>query len=114
MHELGIVFNIIDTVEDIAKEQNLTEVSSVTLQVGEVSTVIPHYLEDCWKWAVKKTEILKECKLIHEPIEAITFCEDCGKTYRTVDFGKTCPHCGSEHTYLVVGNEVQIKEIEAC
>ena len=47
MHELGIVFNIIDTVEDIAKEQNLTEVSSVTLQVGEVSTVIPHYLEDC-------------------------------------------------------------------
>ena len=114
MHELGIVFHIIETIEDVAKEQNLKEVSSVTVQIGEVSTVIPHYLEDCWKWAVKKTDILRECKLIHEPIEAITFCEDCEQTYRTVDFGKTCPHCGSEHTYLVVGNEVQIKEIEAC
>ena len=113
MHELGIVFNIIDTIEQIAKEQSLTQVASVTVQVGEVSTVIPQYLEDCWKWAVKKTDIMKECKLIHEPIEAITFCEDCAQTYRTVDFGKTCPHCGSEHTYLVVGNEVQIKEIEA-
>lgn len=114
MHELGIVFNIIDTVEEVAKEQSLKEISSVTLQVGEVSTVIPAYLEDCWKWAVKKTELLKECKLIHEPIEAITYCEDCEQTYRTVDFGKTCPHCGSERTFLVVGNEVQIKEIEAC
>ena len=113
MHELGIVFHIIETVENVAKEQNLSEISSVTVQIGEVSTVIPHYLEDCWKWAVKKTELMKDCKLINEPIEAITFCEDCEKTYRTVDFGKTCPHCGSEHTYLVVGNEVQIKEIEA-
>lgn len=114
MHELGIVFHIIETIEDVAKEQELTKVSSVTVQVGEVSTVIPEYLIDCWKWAVKKTEILKDSELIHEPIEAITYCEDCGKTYRTVDFGKICPYCKSENTYLVVGNEVQIKEIEAC
>ena len=26
--------------------------------------------------------------------------------------GKICPYCGSEHTYLVQGNEHQIKEIE--
>ena len=114
MLELGIVFHIIETIEDVAKEQELTKVSSVTVQVGEVSTVIPEYLIDCWKWAVKKTDILKDSVLIHEPIQAITYCEDCEHTYRTVDFGKTCPHCGSEHTYLVVGNEVQIKEIEAC
>lgn len=114
MHELGIVFHIIETIEDVAKEQELKKVSSVTVQIGEVSTVIPDYLMDCWKWAVKKTEILKDSELINEPIEAITYCEDCEQTYRTVDFGKTCPHCGSERTYLLVGNEVQIKEIEAC
>lgn len=49
MHELGIVFHIIDTIEDVAKEQNLLKVHSVTLSVGEVSTVVPSYLEDCWK-----------------------------------------------------------------
>ena len=113
MHELGIVFHVIDTIEDIAKEQELECVKSVTIEVGEVSTVIPEYLIDCWKWAVKKNELMKESELKYEPIEAITYCEDCQKTYRTVDYGKTCPHCGSENTYLAVGNEVQIKEIEA-
>ena len=63
MHELGIVFNIIDTIEDVAKEQNLLKVHSVTLSVGEVSTVVPSYLEDCWKWAVDRSKLMKGCLL---------------------------------------------------
>lgn len=113
MHELGIVFHIIDTIEEIAKEQNLKKVASVTLEVGEVSTVIPSYLEDCWKWAVKKHELMKDSVLIPEKIDAITFCEDCEKTYETVKYAKICPYCKSENTFLIQGNEVQIKEIEA-
>ena len=31
----------------------------------------------------------------------------------TVLYGKTCPFCGSEETWLVRGNECIIKEIEA-
>ena len=37
MHELGIVFHMIKTVERIAEENVLTSVSSVTLELGEVS-----------------------------------------------------------------------------
>ena len=43
MHELGIVFRIIDTVNETAAENQVSEVVSVTLDVGEVSTVIPDY-----------------------------------------------------------------------
>lgn len=114
MHELGIVFHIIRSVEKIAVENDLSEIGSVTLELGEVSTVIPSYLQDCWKWAVKKTELLKDADLNVEVIEAVTYCEDCEKTYRTVAYGKQCPHCGSARTYLVQGQEVNIKEIEAC
>ena len=113
MHELGIVFHIIDTIEEIAKEQNLTSVASVTLEVGEVSTVIPSYLEDCWKWAVKRSELMKESVLKSEIIKGVTYCEDCQNTYETVKYAKICPYCNSENTYLIQGNEVQIKEIEA-
>ena len=31
-----------------------SRVSSVTLQLGEVSGVVPHYLEDAWRWASNK------------------------------------------------------------
>ena len=113
MHELGIVFHVMKTIEDVAKEQNLTKVSKVVLEVGEVSTVIPEYLEDCWKWACKRNELFLESSLVHETIEAVTFCEDCGKTYETVKYAKICPYCKSENTYLLKGSEVQIKEIEA-
>ena len=46
-----------------------------------------------------------------ETLEAITYCEDCKGQYRTIDYGKTCPYCHSEHTYLLKGNEFNIKEI---
>ena len=111
MHELGVVFHIIDDVTAVGRENNLTGISSVTLQLGKVSTVIPEYLTDCWNWAVKKTELLKEAKLIIEPIEAISFCEDCKTSFDTISNGKTCPNCGSTHTFLQHGNEFMIKEI---
>jgi hydrogenase nickel incorporation protein HypA/HybF len=113
MHELGIVFHVIKTVEDVAKEQELSKVSKVVLEVGEVSTVIPEYLEDCWKWACKRSELMKESELVHETVPAVTYCEDCKQTYETVKYAKICPYCKSENTYLIQGNEVQIKEIEA-
>ena len=41
MHELGIVFSIMDTLEDVAKENQLDAIQRVTVEVGEVSAVIP-------------------------------------------------------------------------
>ena len=111
MHELGIVFNIMDSLESVAKENALTAIQSVTVEVGEVSTVIPDYLTDCWAWAIKKKELLQQCELVIETIHAVTHCDGCGKDYDTVAHGRICPHCGSEKTWLITGNEINIKEI---
>ena len=114
MHELGIVFHIIDSLEKIAAENQLTEIASVTLEIGEVSGVVDSYLKDCWKWAAGKHDFLKGAELITQEIPAVTYCEDCQKTYGKVEHGRICPFCSSEHTYLLAGNEFNIKEIEAC
>ena len=112
MHELGIVFHIIDSVEKVAKENNIGKIQSVTVEVGEVSTVIPEYLTDCWNWAVKKKDaLLNTCQMQVETIHAITHCDTCEKEYETVAHGKICPYCGSEKTWLLTGNEINIKEI---
>ncbi len=49
MHELGVVFHIMDSLETVARENQVTHIEGVTVEVGEVSTVIPHYLTDCWE-----------------------------------------------------------------
>lgn len=83
MHELGVVFHCIKEVNKIAEENGVKKINSVTVEIGEVSTVLPYLFEDCLK------------------------------DYPTVKYGKICPHCGSEHTYLLRGNELTIKQIEA-
>jgi len=75
--------------------------------------VVPSLLTDAWKWAADRTELMKDAELIIETLPAVTFCEDCKSEYETVTYGKICPNCGSEHTYLLKGNEFMIKEIAA-
>ena len=113
MHELGTIHYVIDTVEKLAVENALSKVGSVTLEVGEVSGIIPRFLLDYWEYAKKKTTYLQEAELKIETIKAVTYCQDCGKTYPTMEFAKICPYCKSENTFLVTGNEYTIKEIEA-
>ena len=114
MHELGIVFHVIDRLEELAKENSLSKIGAVTLEIGEVSGVVPSYLTDCWKWASAKKELLKGSALNIETLPAVTVSNKCEKTYPTVKFAKICPNCGSDDTVLVSGNEMSIKEIEAC
>lgn len=114
MHELGIVFHMIDTLERVAKENRVENIRSVTLELGEVSGVIPHELTSCWDWAVKKTDFMPQARLVIETIPAVTLCGDCQKTYPTVPQGRTCPSCGSGNTWLTQGDEIELKEIEAC
>lgn len=73
------------------EENHLTQVASVTLEVGEVSGIIPYYLTDCWKWAVEKSQYLKGAELKIETLPAVTYCEDCKQTYPTVKYAKICP-----------------------
>ena len=113
MHELGIVFHIIKSVESVAADNDLEKISAVVLELGEVSGVAPDYLTDCWKWAAAKEQLVRGSKLKIETLPAVTHCGGCGRNYPTVAHGKTCPHCQSGDTWLLAGNEVNIKEIEA-
>ena len=79
--ELSVVFYVIRDVKKIAEENRVERVESVTLEIGEVSGVLHEYLIDCWNWAVKKEPLMEHAIL------------------------------QIEHTYLLQGNEFNIKEI---
>ena len=75
MHELGIVYHIIRDVENVARANGVSRVSSVTLLLGEVSGVVPDLLLDAWRWAADKKPIEQGAELIVEPVEAVPNCE---------------------------------------
>lgn len=111
MHELGIVMQVIDQVEKVAAQSDVTKVLKLNMEVGEVSSVVPALFTDCFEWAKKKTKYMRETQLEIVLLEGISYCQDCKQTYRTTDYAKQCPHCGSFHTYLVTGNEINIRDI---
>ena len=114
MHELGIVFHAIRTVERVGQENGLTRVASVTMELGQVSGAVARELVSCWDWAVQRSDLLRGAALRIETLEAVTYCGGCGRDYPTVPQGRICPYCGSEDTWLLRGDGISIKEIEGA
>ena len=113
MHELGIVVKVLEQVDEVAEEYRAEKILRVTMEVGEVSTIVPELFTDAFDWAKKKTRFAQEAQLEMIIIEGRTYCQSCGETYRTTEHGKQCPHCKSFETYLLTGDQVVIKDIAA-
>jgi len=113
MHELGIVVKVLDEVDALAAQYEAKKILKVTMEVGEVSTIVPDLFTDAFDWAKKKTRFAQEAALEMILIEGRTYCQSCGETYRTTEHGKKCPHCGSYETYLLTGDQVIIKDVAA-
>lgn len=112
MHELGVVLEIFDLTEEIMQEQTLKKVSAVTVEVGELSGILPDYFRECWNaarlgGAFEKTEL----KLIVIPAAAKCAC---GEEYEMTANNRICPHCGKTDYTVLRGREFNILSIEAC
>ena len=112
MHELGLVNYVVKQVSQIAEENSVKKVCSVTLEFGEVSGIITDYFVECWNYFRRKHPVLETAELERITLPAVTWCDSCKRTYPTVQYGRTCPYCGSGETWLLKGNECIIKEIE--
>lgn len=112
MHELGIVIEILDLMEEISKEQNLKKVNSITIEVGELCGIIPDYFTECWGVARLGSKFEStELKLTN--MSAVALCA-CGEEYEMTANSRICPVCKKTDYTIVQGKEFTIKEIEAC
>ena len=55
MHEMGIILHMANMLDETAKEQNLTKIGSVTLEVGEVSGIMTDLFVDCWAGTISRS-----------------------------------------------------------
>lgn len=112
MHELGVIINVVQTVEQFAKENNLTVIEELTLQVGELSSMVPHYIEELYPIAVDKT-LLKDTKLNIEILPGIGQCNECKYHFNLKKHDNVCPTCKSEDWTVMTGTDFLIKDVKA-
>lgn len=113
MHELGVVIHVIKTVEDFARSNHVSKIDTLVLQVGELSAMIPRYIEACYPAAAEGT-MLQGSKLKIEIIPGNGLCKTCNKVFNLIKYNNKCNYCGSEQWQILSGKEFMIKEIIAC
>ena len=57
MHEIGVVRSMMRTVEDFARDNGIDEIVSIVLEIGDLSMIIPKYVEDIY------SVVSKDCLL---------------------------------------------------
>lgn len=113
MHELGIVYEVIKVVDNFVKENDITRVEKIVLEIGQLSQAIPRFIEECYPAAVDQTPY-EDTKLEIITLPANGKCKVCGEIYNIIEHRKVCPNCNTEDFDLISGEEFNIKEVVAC
>ncbi len=112
MHELNVMLQVIDKVSEIAEDNHLNHVTGIVLEIGELSSVLPFFLEEYFPLMIEDKPMFDGCKLIIENIEGIGQCQQCGKQYNVLKEDGICPKCGCSHKKIIQGKDFIIKEIQ--
>ena len=108
MHELGITENIVAIASEYA--QGLT-VKQVTLEIGQLSAVMPEAIRFCFDVCCRGT-VLEGATLEIIEIPGLGRCRHCAiEMSLTQPFG-ICDRCGSVELEIIQGEELKIKELE--
>ena len=110
MHEIGIVRSMCRTVLDYMEENNVAAISEIVCEVGELSLVIPQYVEELVPPVAEGTP-LEGAKLILETVPGMAECDDCDEIFNVIEHEGYCPNCGSFEKTVLTGKDFTIKEI---
>lgn len=110
MHEMGIADAMMKTVDGVLEGESLF-VRSITVEIGDLSGVVPRFLADCWE-AVAAGTRYEQTKLLLHSIPATARCEDCGNVFVADVEHLRCPKCRGDKLTPLTGQDLTIAEIE--
>jgi hydrogenase nickel incorporation protein HypA/HybF len=111
MHELSIVADLFDIMEEKAQEKGAKKITSVKLQVGKLSGVVPEFLITAFE-VYKRDTIANGATLEIEKIPLKIKCKKCKKTMILEDFVFICLRCGSQDLETKAGTELFLEKME--
>ena len=92
MHEIGVVKQVVRTVEDFAKENGVDRI------------------EEIYPIATKGT-ILDGAKLIMNVVPGLAECDECDEIFNVIEHEGYCPNCGSFEKTVLSGRDFSIREL---
>ena len=111
MHELSVIRNILDIVDDTVKENGLKNVSKVRLLIGKMRQIVPEVMQFAFEAATKET-LLEKSELEIEFQSIIMKCNKCSNEFKVHQNQYFCDKCQCTDLSIIQGQELIIKSIE--
>lgn len=111
MHELGIAQSIIDIALRVVNEHGGGKIARITIQAGELRSIIREQLQFCFEFAAKDTP-LEGVRLDVEVVPLVAFCGACRKEFRVRNLDFHCPECRGNSTEILQGKELRVLDLE--
>ncbi|MBZ4201670.1 MAG: hydrogenase maturation nickel metallochaperone HypA [Methylovulum sp.] len=111
MHELSLCENILQMIEQQAKDQQFTRVLTVFLEIGQLSGVEPEAISFCFD-AVMAGSVAAHAKLVIVPQVGLAWCAKCYHHFEIQHRYDECPICGSYEFQIKKGEHLRISELE--
>lgn len=93
MHELSVCESLLSQVSEIARANEATRVTSITVLLGPLAGVEPHLLQQAFTIARAPT-VASQSELIIEDEPVKIRCRHCGKEQTTSPVKLRCANCG--------------------
>jgi hydrogenase nickel incorporation protein HypA/HybF len=113
MHELSLVSNILEIVEDCAIREGASAIRVVSLRVGANSGVEPEALEFAFE-AARQGTLAQDARLEVEYIPLRAFCDLCALEFDVSDRCgiAICPSCHRASLKFIRGEELEVRSLE--
>lgn len=111
MHELTLLYGVVDKVGKVCEENGLDHVDAIVIEVGEATSVIPEFLQDGYEIISDDYDFMRGSKLIIERTTALGRCRCCGTEFPIAANKGLCPECGSFDKDVIDGTDFLIKEV---
>lgn len=111
MHELSICQNIMQQLEQIAKDNHAHHIVAVYLQIGPLSGVEADLLKQAFPIAAAGS-CASQAKLQIDVLPIRVSCQTCGEESSATANRLLCGVCGDFHTRVISGDEMMLTRVE--
>ena len=110
MHEVSMMQNTLDIAIAQAKQSNASKIDRLTMNIGDLSGVIPEALEFAFEVLTKGT-IAENAQLEINSIAVACHCQKCDRDFQPEAYIYECPHCGQMSNDVISGKELELDSV---
>ena len=111
MHELGIITNLFDIIEEVATEHKLVKINTVKLKLGKLQQIVPEMLSFAFETVAQGTKA-DGATLEVDYIPIRMQCNECQQEFIVDDHIYICPECAETSLTMLTGMEIILESVE--